>query len=73
MTTTPRFVIVAHDGDGNQIDSSGYEPKTLIDAARIAYENFRGERGCVGIIIRDTGTYRVYSIDGDGNAFEIIP
>ena len=73
MTIATRFVIVAHDGDGNQIDSSGYEPQTLIDAARVAYEDFRGQRGCVDIFIRDTGTLRVYGIDGDGNAIEIIP
>ena len=71
MISTPRFVIVAHDGEGNQVDSSEYEPTTLIDAARIAYDHFLGR--CVGIIIRDTGTHRVYSIDSDGNTIEVIP
>ena len=73
MISTPRFVIVAHDGEGNQVDSSEYEPTTLIDAARIAYEHFLGQKRCVGIIIRDTGTHRVYGIDSDGNTIEVIP
>ena len=73
MSSPPRFVIAADDGEGNQVDSSGYAPKTLIDAVSIACEHFRGQRGCVDIIIRDTDTHRVYCIDIDGNPIEIIP
>jgi hypothetical protein len=64
MTESNNFPIIAYDKSGALVDTSLYAPTSLEDAARIAHEVFRNERGCT-VSIRDTRSKpaKEYSVD----------
>ena len=61
-----RFAIVVRDGNGTAVDTSHYEPDSLLAAADFGHA-LQKQSGCTVMVIdKSEQPYKKYSINGNG-------